>query len=194
PKSSEAAVYLREPAVLEWQPPLPNQNQKDGRSRAPIPSNRGRVVLITSSINTDWTDWPRQGNFVWFMQEVLAHAAAGRLREQSAKVGDTLEAYLAGRPGTEEQEGKEVTLHTPDGREEKTRTVAREESVLWRWSDTDLSGVYRAVIGSNPEERGFAVNVPTAGLDQRGSESDLTRTGADELQKSYPEWELQIVR
>src|SRR5205085_1764753 len=69
PKSSDAAAYLREPAVLEWQPPLPNQNQKDGRSRAPIPSNRGRVVLITSSVNTDWTDWPRQGNFVWFMQE-----------------------------------------------------------------------------------------------------------------------------
>src|SRR5439155_8248682 len=125
PKSSEAAVYLREPAVIEWQPPLPNLNQKDGLSRPggagapPVPSNRGRVVLITSTVNTDWTDWPRQGNFVWFMQEVLAHAAAGRLREQSYRVGDTLEDYIAGRQGTEEQEGKEVTRHMPDGREEK---------------------------------------------------------------------------
>jgi hypothetical protein len=200
PKAADTAAYPSGPAVIEWQPPLPNQ--KEGRtsaSRTPVPSNRGRVVLITSTVNTDWTDWPRQGNFVWFMQEVLAHAAAGRLREQSTTVGDTLEAYVAGQRGVQEQEGKEVTLHTPDGREEKTQTIAREESVLWRWSNTDQSGVYRAVIGSSPEERGFAVNVPSAGLDQYGSESDLTRADAEKLAQLYLDekgksWEFQVVR
>src|SRR5262249_43582921 len=79
-------------------------------------------------------------NFVWFMQEVLAYAAAGRLREQSFKVGDLLEDYIAGRQGTEEQEGKEVTLHMPDGREEKTRTVARGERPV-------------ALVGHRPQRR-----------------------------------------
>src|SRR5205807_7950677 len=72
PKAADAVLYLREPAVIEWQPPLPDLLQKDGnggltprRSGAAVPSNRGRVVLLTSTVNTDWTDWPRQGNFVW---------------------------------------------------------------------------------------------------------------------------------
>jgi uncharacterized membrane protein len=199
PKSADPAAYLREPAVIEWQPALPpiapGSNPGEERGRMPAaPANRGRVVLLTSTVNTDWTGWPRQGNFVWFMQELLAHAAAGRLREQATTVGDTIEEYLPGGINVEGQEGKEVTVQTPDGRREKTRTVARDDAVLWRWSDTDVSGVYRAVIGSSPEERLLAVNVPADTDDQRATESDLTRVGTEELQKTYPEWDIQVVR
>src|SRR5262249_24354978 len=146
---------------------------------------------LTSTVNTDWTDWPRQANFVWFMQETLGFAAAGRLREQSLTVGDTLEEYLPGAAGADE---KEVTLHTPDGRAEKLRTSAREDSAVWRWSDTGQAGVYRAAVGQHPAERAFAVNFPASTADMKDSESNLARTTLEELHKLYPEGELQVVR
>src|SRR5262249_35912348 len=40
----------------------------------------------------------------------------------------------------------------------------------------------------------FAVNVPTSSPDQKGSESDLTRTDENKLKEGYPGWTFQIVR
>ncbi len=197
-KTVEATAFQREAALLEWQPALPRD--KDGeekaskearRLRQPVPSSRGRVALYTTTANTDWSDWPRKGSFIWLQQELLAYVASPRLRGQWAIVGDTLEQYLPGSTGADE---KEVTLMTPDNREEKVRTISRDETALWRWSDTDVSGIYRAVIGSHPREYLNAVNVPVAELMTQGGESDLTRTTDEALHQLYPEWDLQIVK
>ena len=48
--------------------------------------------------------------------------------------------------------------------------------------------------GQAPQEHLFAVNVPSTNPSGQGSESDLTRTDREELQKVYPEWEFQIVK
>ena len=59
---------------------------------------------------------------------------------------------------------------------------------LWsvlRWTDTDISGLYRATIGQHPQEFLFAVNVPTATESQQACESDLARTNATELQAAF---------
>ena len=194
PKSADPALYLREAALLDWQPVLPQLSHKDragATAVSPVPANRGRVLLYTSTVNTDWTDWPRQGTFVWLMQELLGHAASGRLRERSLSVGDTLEEFL---PGASEAEGKEVTLRTPDGRTERLRTRANNDVIVWRWSDSDVSGVYWATIGDNPVGRAFAVNFPASTPDMQSSESNLARTTKEELNKIYPEWEIQVVR
>src|SRR5262249_38148495 len=101
-------------------------------------------------------------------------------------VGEPLEEFFTAGP-------KEVTLHTPDGRKEEFRTDPQEEASLLRWADTDQSGIYVATVGSDPHEHVFAVNPPTATDAQQASESDLTRTSAEELRRVYPEWELQVV-
>lgn len=62
-----------------------------------------------------------------------------------------------------------------------------------RWTDTDISGVYRVVVGQHPRQHLFAVNVPAINEAQQLSESDLTRTDREDLQKTYPEWEVQVV-
>ena len=47
-----------DPAVVEW------------------PRHRGRVVVYTSSFNSDWTDWPVLPSYLPFAHELLRFAAA----------------------------------------------------------------------------------------------------------------------
>ncbi|HLN27448.1 MAG TPA: VWA domain-containing protein [Gemmataceae bacterium] len=164
------ALPVGDPALVEW-------------SRY-----RGRVALFTSTVNMDWTTWPISPSFPALTQELLHFAVAGRLREQAAVVGDVLEEYLL--PG---EAGLEVNMRTTDGRTESARTELRGEVGVLRWSDTDLSGVYRATLGQYPREHLFAVNVPTSGAGQQSSESDLARTNQTELQTAYPGWDFQLV-
>jgi hypothetical protein len=174
------------PAVLEWQPPLPALD-KDSKNRPG--RTRGRVVLVTTAVNSDWSTWPAAPSFPAFMQELLQYASAGRLREKAISVGDPIEEFRP-TPGG----GQEVRLRIPgpEQREELVRTQSLEDGSVLRWTDTDQSGIYRAFIGNDPHEYLYAVNVPTVN-DQQASESDLTRTSQEELQKIYPEWEVQIV-
>jgi hypothetical protein len=159
-----------EPALIAWQ------------------RYRGQVILFTSTVNMDWTTWPISPSFPAFMQELLRLAVSGRLRGQATLVGDSLEEVLPVGSA-----GLEVVVHTPDGRPEETRTQDREENAVLRWTDTDVSGIYRATIGRHPQDYLFAVNVPTATESQQATESDLTRTNRDELLSAYPGWDFQIV-
>ncbi len=193
-EDERAIVAARYPAVLAWHPPLRSPDRKPAESTSAslhvqsAPQMRGRVALLTSTVNADWTEWPKQGNFVWFMQELLYHVSAGRLREQAVDVGTPLEAFLTLPTGE-----TEITLHTPEGRSESTQAQVSEETTLLRWIDTDVSGVYRAVIGQHPQEYLFAVNVPRATPQLNSTESNPERTSAEEIRKSYPEWDLQVL-
>jgi uncharacterized membrane protein len=167
-------------AILEWHPPA-GKDPTAGRMR-------GRVVLITTTVNADWNNWPSSPTYAPLMQELLYYASAGRLRERFSQVGEPLELFL---PGT--SAGVEGTVSTPDGRTEIVRTEPQENGSVLRWTDTDTSGVYSMTAGQHPQQHFFAVNVPIFSEPQQGSESDLTRTSREELQKTYPEWEMQVV-
>src|SRR5262249_18344552 len=150
------------------------------------PRHRGRVVLITTTVNKDWTLWPALPSFPPLMQELLHFAVAGRLREQAAVVGDVLEEFLPVGSA-----GLDVMVNLPDGRTEATRTQDREDAAALVWADTDASGVYRATIGNHPQDHLFAINVPLTTGTQQASESDLSRTSRDELRAAYPGWDFQ---
>ena len=182
------------PAIVEWNPPLGNRQQaapaKPGARQQPM-RYRGKVVLCTSSVNMDWTSWPGSPSYGAMMHELTRLATDGRLREQSQIVGGQLEAYLPG--GAE----SDVTLHYPAGlvgmKPEKKRTQMIDEVNLFRWADTNFSGVYR-VVTSTGQEIPFAVNVPVSAADLRGTESDLSRLDEVKLAESYPGWKMQVVR
>ncbi len=74
------------------------------------------------------------------------------------------------------------------------RTQGIEDLAVFRFGDTDLSGIYKVTVGSEPREYLFAVNVPMIRPDQGGSESDLSRIDKSLLEKAYPGWELQVVK
>jgi von Willebrand factor type A domain/Aerotolerance regulator N-terminal len=189
PKSKTPLTPVRGgPAILEWQPLAPRDKdvvRAEGVPQPPQPRLRGRVILITTTLNSDWNNWPTSPAFPPLMQELLHFATASRLREQSATVGDPLELLLPTGASAE------AVIHTPDGREETIRP-SRPEDGLLRFPDSDVSGVYKLIIGQHPREYLFAVNVPDLN-DSQTSESNLTRVTPDELSRSYPEWELQVV-
>jgi hypothetical protein len=110
------------------------------------------------------------------------------LREQVLQVGEPLELYLPNVAG-----GAEANIITPDDRTETTRLESQDEAAVLHCTDTDISGIYSVVIGQNPRQHLFAVNVPALNESQQLSESDLTRTTREDLQKTYPEWEVQVV-
>ena len=76
----------------------------------------------------------------------------------------------------------------------KVKTQTSEDFSIFRWVDTDQSGIYRLTIGQDPQAHLFAVNVPTTVADHKGSESDLTRADKIKLQGAYPGWDLQVVK
>jgi hypothetical protein len=189
---SVEGLPIRDPAILEWQPPvapLPGDEAPAPRDRAgPAGRYRGRVVLVTTTVNTDWTSWPASPSFPALMQELARFAVAGRLREQSIGVGDPIEEFLP-----TSSTGLDAELTLPDGRTATVRTRPYEDINVLRWPDTDTSGIYRAVIGQHPQEHLFAVNVPATTLAEEASESDLKRLTREDLAKTYPEWEFQVV-
>jgi hypothetical protein len=168
------------PAILEWNPPA----GKD----SPGTRMRGKVLLITTTVNSDWNSWPTSPTYLPLIQEILQFAVAPRLTGQSVSVGDAIELYLPGSAG-----GLDAVVHTPDGRKETVRTQPLDDGSVVRFTDTDVSGVYKVVIGQNPREYLFTVNVPEAGDGLQSSESDLTPVSKEELQRAYPEWEVQVV-
>ncbi len=119
------------PAVLEWRPPA---SGKDAADRGQL---RGRVVLVTTTLNADWNSWPASPVFPPFIDRLMHFAAAGRLREQSVEVGDAIELFLPNSAGGS------ASVHTPDGRDESAPIRQLDDGGVLRWSGADVSGLYR---------------------------------------------------
>jgi hypothetical protein len=179
-------------AVLEWNPPVGDELQaarkKSDAASIPPDRLRGRVVLVTTTANTAWNSWPASPSYPAFVQELLTFAASGRLRERSVEVAEPLELFLPNK-----LDGAEAKVMTPDGRTETTSSMTLGNSALVRWTDTDVSGIYKVLVGSDPQEYVFAVNVPSIN-DAQTSESSLNRVGREELQTLYNTPDLQVVR
>lgn len=176
-----------DPALLEWQPPIALAPSEDGQR--PPGRSRGRVVLITSTVNEDWNNWCKKDDcFLTLIDDLTRYAVAGRLREHAVIVGDPLEEYLQSTAKRQEAE-----IRLPDGRKESVRAQSFEDGSVVRWSDTDLSGLYVATIGQNPQEMVFAVNVPTATETLEASESDPTRATPENLRSTYSDWDFQLL-
>src|SRR5262245_44709336 len=157
-----------DPAVIEW------------------PKHRGRVIVFTSSLNTDWNEWPRTLSYPPFLQELLRFAVAPAAR-QTIQAGEAIEEYV---PAT--FVGLSATVTHEDGAVgEPIPVVSQDEAGLVRLSSADRAGVYRLNVGGKHESV-FAVNVPVVSP-TGGPESDLRRlTGAD-FQAAAPDADVQVV-
>jgi hypothetical protein len=189
-EAREILSFLHIPAPDKKQPATARAGDK-GPAVIEWTVGRGKVLLVTTAVNMDWSSWPASPSYAAFMQELFLYAVAGRVREEAAVVGDPLERYVltSGAP-------VDVTMATPDSRDPPAPTVQTqpydEEASVLRWSDTAISGIYRATLGQHPQDYLFAVNVPVAG-DGQASESDLARTTEHQLRDSYRGWDFQYV-
>jgi hypothetical protein len=188
--------HVGDAAVVEWNPPA--QPDEEAKAKAPKDGGkavrgsnrlRGKVLLITSTVNMDWTTWPGSPSFMPLVQELTRFAVSGRLREQAAVVGGVLEEPFGGGASLE------GSLYIPgEFQPVKVRTLPSDDVNLFRFFDTDQSGVYRLTLAKDSQDCLFAVNVPTETPDRKGSESDLARTDKIKLKASYPGWDPQFVK
>ena len=123
------------------------------------------------------------------MHELTRFAVAGRLREQAVLVGTPLEEFFLGSGELD------ATLMVPgEDAPRKVKTKGGEDFSVFRWLDTDQSGIYRLTLGNHPEEYLFAVNVPVSVPDRKSSESDLKRADLPAIKAAYPGWDFQVVK
>ena len=181
-----------DPAVLEWNPPLPRiEPGPIGRSTAP-PRMRGKVILLTSTLNLDWNTWPGSSSYGAMMQELTRFAMSGRLREQASPVGTPIEEYLPAVGGE-----LEASLFTPNlapgQKAPKVRTQLVDDINVFRWTDTDISGIYKLAFTNQALEIPYAINVPAVTPDGK-TESDLARHDKDSLRGMFPAWDFQFVQ
>lgn len=130
---------------------------------------RGRVILYTSTVDRDWSDWPIRTSFLPAIQQLTAYLAGG-LDERPpapAKVGDVRALALP--------EGAQLAqVKGPDGKPVRVG----EEGVA-----VEEPGQYGVVLRDGSGTRDAPLLAFAAVLD--GRESDTTRLSADELAEHF---------
>lgn len=119
------------------------------------PHGRGRVALLTTSIDRDWSDLPLRPGFVPLAERVLTWLDTGH-------PGAAAATLLVGEPRLIPAD-RPVTVHTPDGHE---RVLPPERDGQAVFKDTRVPGHYR-VTRPGGEPLTFAVQ-------QDPAESDTT--------------------
>ncbi len=144
---------------------------------------RGRVFLVATSADSQWSTWPLHPSYPVVMGEIAMLAASGRTGEKNVTVGQAIDQAYPTSAGA-----ATVTLRTPDkGVRELTLRPDADGSYL-RLDPPESSGVYEAEIGP-PLSRSdkFAVNVPVI-------ESDMTRIEPGALKDAVPGFDPVVIK
>jgi hypothetical protein len=144
---------------------------------------RGRVFLVATSADSQWSTWPIHPSYPVVMGEMALLAASGRTGEKNLTVGQPIDqAYPTGAGSAP------VTLRSPErGVREMALRPAVDGSYL-SLPPQEISGVYEAEIGPPVSRRDkFAVNVPVV-------ESDPTRIDPAALSDAVPGFSPVIIQ
>jgi hypothetical protein len=141
------------------------------------PVERGRIAMVSTSADIEWTNWPFWPSYVPIMNELVNYTVADRDRDHSVTVGQTLASAVA--PSALEVP---VAVQLPNKDSVTRKLPPRDEVDYFLFDQTSRSGGYRVSFGPPlATEDLFAVNV-----DPR--ESDLARIEPDELRELLPSW------
>ena len=129
---------------------------------------RGRVLLVTGSLGTDWGTLPRTAFYVPFVQSAVRHLAAAGMDKRNLKTGEEIVATF-----NETLEGR-ATVTLPDGGVATPDALTIGGRTQLRYTGTRERGMYsvRARTGSGTSVMPFVVR---AGAE----ESDLTPLPAE---------------
>ncbi len=171
PRDSASQVALKfgnDPAIVE------------------APRERGRVVLVATSADREWTDWPIHQSYPPVMENIVLRAASGRFEDRNVRVGQPLEQSLpanaAGAEVTVTWPDRDETVREADQKRAKIPLLASGDVSRFRYTDTDRSGTYRVEIGPPVAAISrFAANTDPA-------ESDPAKLDQVALKASLPSW------
>jgi uncharacterized membrane protein len=116
---------------------------------------RGRVMLFTSTIDADWTNFPFRTSFLPWSYRLVGYLAQDAVRQSPAYTGNEIDSPLA-------VEGSlPVTITKPDGKPAYP-TPARDDPTRLVLSDTTMAGVYSFTRSDRPDRPALvAVNLPS---------------------------------
>jgi von Willebrand factor type A domain/Aerotolerance regulator N-terminal len=163
PPGSRAEVALafdsRDPAVIE------------------MPRSRGRVILVATSADTDWTTWPIHKSYVPVTQQLVLRAAAGRIQGRNIRVGQPFDQSFP-----ESGAAAAVTVVTPKGQPVDGKLQPAGGTSQFHFEQTDLAGAYQVRVGPPLVlDSSFTANTDPA-------ESNLAKLDRASLSELLPGW------
>jgi hypothetical protein len=140
------------------------------------------VIVVATSADTAWSNWPLHKSYPPVMQQIILRAAAGRMSERNIRVG---QPYDQSFPET--ALAAPTTVVTPKGQTIATKLKPAGGVSQFHFEQTDLSGRYQVRIGPPLGlESWFAANPDPA-------ESDLARLDQAVLGDLLPGWKFTYV-
>jgi hypothetical protein len=121
----------------------------------------GKVLVLTSTLNTEWGDFPVNEIYLPFVYQLVKYAVTSAERVNAFKVGDAVALHG--------DSGDEWEVKAP---ENKIYKVGIDESGYGYFRETEVPGNYLAALAG--EQFHFSVNVDTR-------ESDLTSRDPEEV-------------
>jgi len=143
------------------------------------PVERGRVALLTGTLDRDWNDLPIRPDFVPLLEQTLRHLSRAAPSEGRS--------VLVGQPAplvADDARVARVQVEAPGG--EVTAVDRPVDAAPWQFEGTVVPGLYRVVpdppIDGLAELTGFAVGLDPVGSDLRApSAAERTGEGAPEV-------------
>jgi hypothetical protein len=108
-------------------------------------SGRGRVLLVTTPLDADWSTLPLSNFYLPFVQSAVRYLAAGAVPDRNLRPGRVLEATVEGP-----LEGRTATLYRPDGAKVELSILRFGGRGEVRYADTQRPGTYRLVLSGHP--------------------------------------------
>jgi hypothetical protein len=116
---------------------------------------RGRVMLFTSTIDADWTNFPVRPSFLPWAHRLVGYLAQENGRQATALTGDEVASPLPAEGSLP------VTVTRPDGKP-AFPVPTREDPARLVLTDTTMVGVYTFTRSDRPEKPALvAVNLPS---------------------------------
>jgi hypothetical protein len=147
----------------------------------------GRVILMTSPLDSDWSTLPAKPDYVPFLHELLFHLASGSRASRNVSVGESIML-----PVTRDFDNGAFVFHGPGKLILPVSLGGDERRRQARLDDTTIPGVYRLTPALNGEPKQGEHGEPSVvNFDRR--ESDLTLLSPEQLQTLEGSNRLKIV-
>ena len=122
---------------------------------------RGRVILMTTSLDADWNTLPLSSFYLPFVQSAVRYLAAGTLPSHELVPGGPIDITLS------ESGGERATIDLPDGVHRPVGPLQNGQTTEYRFTDTRDTGIYRLHVKEKGVETVllFVVHAPQSGAD-----------------------------
>ena len=127
-------------------------------------AGRGRVLLVTTALDSDWTTLPLSNFFLPFVQSTVRYLAGGGTLNRNISAGQPIVATVE-----DTIDDKSASIQTPSGRRESVAVSRYEDRTDLLYERSNEPGVYRLNYQTEGKAKSlhFVVSPPRA-------ESDLT--------------------